>query len=170
MKRTLLVLAIAALLPKICSSGVYSRQITPDSVVENRAGVITSTARTSLSKRIEGFAVKHGADPDLAPELAELLAVCEYPRVLTAIASKESRFNPDAIGSAGEIGAWQVREKFWGHPGETLAEQAKASEAILRDLVDASGGQLKPAIRRYNGSGKQAERYAEHVLKMALEI
>jgi len=98
-KQTLLVLALVALLPKICSSGVYSKHVTSESVVENRAGVFSSVKRSSLSQRLEAFAVKHGADPKIAPELAELLAACEHPRVLAAVAAKESNFRLEAKGA-----------------------------------------------------------------------
>ena len=170
MKRTLLVLALVALLPKICSSGVYSKHVTSESVIENRAGVISSVKRSSLSRRIEKFAVAHGADPAIAPELAELLAACEFPRVLAAMGAKESNFNPRAVGKAGEIGAWQVRAKYWGHPGRTLSSQALKSESILRDLVAESNGKLESAVRRYNGAGPKAVRYAAHVMSMARSI
>lgn len=170
MKRTLLVLAMVAVLPKICSSGVYSKHVTPESVIENRAGVISSVKRSSLSRRIESFAVKHGADPALAPELAELLAACEHPRVLAAMGAKESGFNPEAVGRAGEVGAWQVIPKHWGHPGRSLSSQAKKSEEILRELVEASNGKLEQAVRKYNGSGPKAVRYAAHVMAMARSI
>lgn len=170
MKRTLLVLALVALLPKICSSGVYSRHVTPESVVENRAGVTVSVERSSLSKRIERFAVKHGADPGIAPELAELLAACEHPRVLAAIAAKESNFRLHAKGKAGEVGAFQIRPEYHGHPGSTWGSQSKAAERLLKELVEASGGKLSSAVRKYNGAGPKAVRYASHVMAMAYSI
>lgn len=170
MKRTLLVLALVALLPKIVSSGEYTKHVLPETVVENRAGVVSSVKRSSLSRRIEKFAVAHGADPAVAPELAELLATCEHPRVLAAMGAKESGFNPKAVGKAGEVGAWQVIPKHWGHPGRSLSSQAKHSEAILQELVAASKGRLESAVRKYNGSGPRAVRYASHVMAMARSI
>lgn len=170
MKRTLLVLALVALLPKICSSGEYTKHVLPETIVENRAGVVSSVKRSSLSRRIEKFAVAHGADPAVAPELAELLAACEHPRVLAAMGAKESGFNPKAVGKAGEVGAWQVIPKHWGHPGRSLSSQAKHSEAILQELVAASKGRLEAAVRKYNGSGPKAVRYAAHVMAMARSI
>lgn len=170
MKRTLLVLAMVALLPKICSSGVYTKHVTSESIVENRAGVISSVKRSSLSRRIETFAVKHGADPKVAPELAELLAACDHPRVLAAVAAKESNFRLDAKGKSGEVGAFQIIPRLHGHPGHTWGSQSKAAERLLRELVDASGGNLEAAVRRYNGSGPKAVRYASHVMAMAWSI
>ena len=170
MKKTLLVLALVALLPKICSSGVYTRHVTSESVVENRAGVTVSVERSSLSKRIERFAVKHGADPEIAPELAELLAACEHPRVLAAIAAKESNFRLNARGAAGEIGAFQIRPELHGHPGHTWGEQSRSAERLVRSLVAKTGGRLEPAVRSYNGAGRKAERYAKHVMVLARSI
>lgn len=170
MKQSLLVLALVALLPKICGSGEYTRHVSSESIIENRAGVTSSVKRSSLSKRIEKFAVKHGADPAVAPELAELLAACEYPRVLAAVAAKESNFRLNARGAAGEVGAFQIRPEIHGHPGKTWGSQSKAAERLLRDLVAGSGGRLEPAVRKYNGSGPKAERYAKHVMALAHSI
>lgn len=170
MKRTLLVLALVALLPKIGGSADFSRTVSADVVEEHRGGQVLLKPRSDLSKRIERFAVKHGADPVVAPELAELLAACEFPRVLAAMAAKESNFNPNAVGNAGEIGAWQVRTEYWGHPGRTLGSQAKKSESILQNLVAESNGKLESAVRRYNGAGPKAVRYAAHVMSMARSI
>lgn len=170
MKRSLLVLTMVALLPKICSSGVYTKHVTSESVVENRAGVISSVKRSSLSRRIETFAVKHGADPNVAPELAELLVACDHPRVLAAVAAKESNFRLDAKGKAGEVGAFQVIPRYHGNPGHTWGSQTKSAERILRDLVESSGGRLESAVMKYNGSGSKAVRYAKHVMSMARSI
>jgi hypothetical protein len=158
------------LYPALCSSGEYTRHVSSEKIVENRAGVIVSVKRSSLSKRIERFAVAHGADPEIAPELAELIAVCKHPRVLAAIAAKESNFNDRARGKAGEIGMYQVLPHMHGHPGQTWREQTQSSERILDELVLSAGGRLRVAVRRYNGSGPKAVRYAKHVLVMSRSI
>ena len=127
-------------------------------------------ARSDLSKRIERFAVKNGADPAIAPELAELLSLCEHPRVLAAIAAKESRFDLQARGQCGEVGAFQIIPRHHGYPGRTWPAQTKAAERILNELVSDAGGKLSVAVRRYNGSGVKAARYSVHVLAMAKSI
>lgn len=165
-----IVLVLCLLFPSICGSADYTRSVSAESIIENRGGQVLLKSRSGLSKRIERFSIAHGADPKIAPELAELLAACEHPRVLAAVAAKESRFNPNAVGKSGEIGAWQVIPKHWGHPGRSLRSQAKKSEAILKELVDASGGKLEVAVRKYNGSGPKAVRYASHVMSMARSI
>jgi len=158
------------LYPAICSSGEYTRHVSSEAVIENRAGVIASVKRSSLSKRIEKFAVTHGAKPDIAPELAELISVHEHPRVLAAIAAKESGFNLSARGSAGEVGAYQIIPKLHGHPGRTWDSQTKAAERLLNELVSDANGKLEPAVRHYNGAGPKAVRYAKHVLALAKSI
>ncbi len=170
MKRLIVIIAAVALLPKLSGSAEYSRTVSAESVIENRGGKVLLVARSGLSKRIERFAVAHGANPNIAPELAELISVHEHPRVLAAIAAKESGFNLLARGSAGEVGAYQIIPKLHGHPGRTWDSQTKAAERLLNDLVSDANGKLEPAVRRYNGSGEKAERYAKHVMLMARSI
>lgn len=161
---------LALLAPQCVASGEYVRVVSAETVIENRAGVTASVKRSSLSRRIERFAVKHGADPAIAPELAELLVACDNPRELAAIAAKESRYKLNARGAAGEVGAFQILPRVHGHPGKTWNSQTKAAERILRELVAGSGGKIEVAVRKYNGSGKKAERYASHVMAMARSI
>lgn len=170
MKKTLVALATLALLPKLCSSGEYSRHVSPETIVENRGGQVLLQPRSGLSKRIEAFAIKHGADPRIAPELAELLAACDHPRVLAAIAAKESNFNLRARGRSGEVGAYQIIPRDWGHPGYTWHSQTKAAERILNELTESTAGKLLPAVSRYNGSGPRAAAYGKHVMAMAMSI
>lgn len=170
MKRLIVIVAAVALLPKLSGSAEYSRTVSAENVIENRGGKVLLVARSGLSKRIERFAIAHGAKPDIAPELAELISVHEHPRVLAAIAAKESGFNLLARGSAGEVGAYQIIPKLHGHPGRTWDSQTKAAERLLNDLVSDANGKLEPAVRRYNGSGEKATRYAKHVMLMARSI
>lgn len=122
-----------------------------------------------MSQRIERFALAHGCDPDLAPELADLLAECEYPRVMAAIACRESRFDTAAIGSVGERGMYQVRPDVWGDPGQSLKSQTDKAEAVLLALIKKHGG-LSRAIARYNGDGRKAMEYRDDVLQLARSI
>ncbi len=163
-------MALIALSPQLCSSGEYTRRVLPETVEENRAGVTFSVKRSSLSRRIEAFAVKHGADPAIAPELAELLASYEHPRVLAAIAAKESNFRLNARGKAGEVGAFQIIPKYHGHPGKTWSSQTRAADRLLRDLVSDARGRLETAVIRYNGAGPKAERYAKSVMALVRSI
>lgn len=168
--KLLLATGAVMLLPTIPNSAEYTRYVSAENVVTNRGGEVLLKPRSPLSKRIERFAVKHGADPAIAPQLAELLAACEHPRVLTAIAAKESGFNLRARGSAGEVGAFQIIPRYHGHPGNSWESQTDAAERLLKDLVSDSGGRLEVAVRRYNGAGPKAVKYARHVMEMARSI
>jgi len=169
MKQLIIVLAVV-LLPKLSGSAEYSRTVSAENVIENRGGKVLLRARSGLSKRIEIFAVKHGAKLDIAPELAELISVHEHPRILAAIAAKESGFNLFARGGAGEIGAYQIIPKLHGHPGRTWDSQTKAAERLLNELVSDANGKLETAVRRYNGSGPKSIKYAKHVMSLAKSI
>ena len=170
MKKLIVVLAAVALLPKLSGSAEFSRHVSAENIIENRGGQVLLKPRSGLSKRIERFAVAHGAKPEVAPELAELIATCDHPRVLAAIAAKESNFNDRARGKAGEIGMYQVLPRVHGHPGRTWRDQTKTSERLLNELVSDAGGVLQVAVRRYNGSGPKAAHYAKHVMAMARSI
>ena len=162
---------IALLVPMQCGSAEYSRSVLPEVVIENKGGAVTSRARTGLSLRIERFVRKNGVSDDLAPELAELLSICKYPRVLSSIPVREKTyFDPGAIGAVGEIGAFQIRPEFWGHPGHDIFSQTLKAQDVLEQLVKESNGSLSTAIRKYNGSGAQAEKYCRDVLRLARSI
>lgn len=169
MKVCVMALAVFAL-PSICGSGEYSRKIMPDAIVENRGGRLWAKQRSSLSKRIESFAVKYGADELLAAEMAELLCTHQNGKVLAAIAAKESGFDVRARGRAGEVGAYQVRPKFWGYPGTTFESQTEKAGSILRELLTASNGNLAAALEKYNGTGVRAKAYASSVLSLVAQI
>lgn len=165
------VLCAALLIPTQASTGDYSRIVHQEVVVENRGGQAHATPRSKLSQRIERFMRFHNAPADIAPELAELLSVCEHPRVLAAIPVREgTKYNVDALGAVGEIGAFQVRPEIWGHPGNNVHSQTKKTEQILHDLVTESKGSLSQAVRKYNGSGEKARSYSRDVLKLAASI
>lgn len=169
MKIYVMALAVFSL-PSICGSGEYSRKITPDAIVENRGGRLWAKQRSNLSKRIESFAVKYGADELLAADMAELLCTHKNGKVLAAIAAKESGFDVLARGRAGEVGAYQVLPKYWGEPGNSFGSQTEKADKILQELLEASNGNLATALEKYNGSGLKARAYASSVLSLAARI
>lgn len=97
------------------------------------------------------------------------------PRLLKAIAIKESGLNPDAVSPANKNGTrdhglMQHNSRYladrgltedWANPERSIEEAAK----LLRRNIDASGGDVRSGVRRYNGSGVQAEAYADDVMK-----
>lgn len=159
MKKYIVLIAFILLLPALSEAAVHSTK-----------RVRSARPQSTLVDRIAVFIRKHGRDPVVARQLAELLAACEHPRVMAAIAAKESNFNIAARGTHGEVGAFQVIPRLHGHPGHTWRSQSKKTDDILRDLVSKSGGRLTVALRRYNGAGPAASRYADHVMAMARSI
>lgn len=97
------------------------------------------------------------------------------PRLLKAIAIKESGLNPDAVSPANKNGTrdhglMQHNSRYladrgltddWSNPERSVEEAAK----LLRRNIDASGGDVRGGVRRYNGSGPAAERYADDVMR-----
>lgn len=155
--------------PQLAAPSDYHREVGPRYVVENCGGRTTFVAKNPMVVRLERFALENGCAPSLAPELAELLAECKYPRVMAAIAWRESRFNPKARGAVGERGMYQVRPEVWGDPGRSVHSQTEKTEKVLLALIDEHGG-LSRAVERYNGSGTAAKRYREQVLATARSI
>ena len=86
--------------------------------------------------------------------------------VLLAQAIVESLGDKNAIGAVGEKGAWQVKPEDWGKVPNTLQDQADQAELILESLVKETKS-LRKGIKRYNGSGKRAEKYMKKVIKIA---
>lgn len=97
------------------------------------------------------------------------------PRLLKAIAIKESGLNPDAVSPANKNGTrdhglMQHNSRYladrgltddWSNPERSVEEAAK----LLRRNIDASGGDVRGGVRRYNGSGPAAEAYADDVMR-----
>ena len=76
-------------------------------------------------------------------------------KVLIAIAKVESDFTPTAIGDSGSsLGMLQVRPHLWGRVSTNVYEQVAQARAILLAVQK---------ISRYNGGGKQAQRYEVRV-------
>lgn len=115
-----------------------------------------------------GFAAVHGvANPDALAASVRHSAMAD---LLISVAIEESRGDPVAVGSCGELGAWQVKASDWGAVPEDLHGQAGQAERIIRTLLISTKGDKKEALARYNGGptppGK-SYRYAERVLKRA---
>ena len=92
------------------------------------------------------------------------------PVLTKAIGVIESGLNPFARGKHHERGAYQVIERHWGKVPRQLHEQGLQHERILEELLKASGGNVENAVRRYNGRGQKAARYARRVRREAIQI
>lgn len=89
------------------------------------------------------------------------------PTVLLAVVGVESSWRPWALGSVGEVGLCQVRPDLHGATAAELIDpeaNIEAAARVLRGCLARSGGDIAGALRRYNGAGPAAERYALKVL------
>lgn len=91
----------------------------------------------------------------------------ERPYLTIAQGIEESKLNPKAVGRKGELGAWQVREKYWGKVPKDLSGQARHAEQILNKIMRRNKCTIKEALVRYNGSGRAASAYADRVIYRA---
>jgi len=100
---------------------------------------------------------------------AVISAANEYamsPVLLLAVIATESGFDRQAVSVAGAQGLMQILPA--AHPqvfasGNDLtepAENVRVGSSILREYLDASGGDLGVALKRYSGGGKG---YAQRV-------
>lgn len=104
------------------------------------------------------------------------------PHVLVALFWNESRCNPEAVGSAGEVGLGQMMPIAAEDIGVDISDirnnpeaQIDAAAKYLRLLLDRTGGDLFLAIRGYNAGLARARRdpsqsmlYLARIYSMAL--
>jgi soluble lytic murein transglycosylase-like protein len=111
---------------------------------------------------------------------AVLSAANEYavsPVLLLAVIATESGFDRQAVSVAGAEGLMQILPT--AHPqvvasGKDLtepAENVRIGSSILRGYLDASGGDLGAALKRYSGGGKgYAQRVAFHMRQFSASL
>ena len=90
----------------------------------------------------------------------------ENPELLLALIAVESHYNVWCRGTAGEIGLCQIRPGFHGASAADLIDpeaNVRTAARILRQNIRAAGS-IEGGLRRYNGTGEAAERYAARVL------
>ena len=87
-----------------------------------------------------------------------------------AIAYNESNFRPGLKGKAGELGKMQVMPKFHCTPYADLNDgkggctnPERAGVRALRFFQKEAKGDLRETLRRYNGSGKYADKVSGFV-------
>jgi C-terminal domain on Strawberry notch homologue/P-loop containing NTP hydrolase pore-1/Transglycosylase SLT domain len=132
---------------------------TPEEVAKPRAAIQTPTK--SGASAFDPLFERYGKQYDLPPALLKMLA------------GKESSFNPTAVGGTNsngstDYGLMQHNSRYikergitdWSDPEQSVAAAAK----LLRQNLAASNGDMREAVRRYNGSGPAAERYADDVM------
>ena len=164
----LTVLSVAAV---TAAGGVIGRE------VGVKAGTKKNLALEQLDEidAVHMQRVKFAADHGVADPAALVAAVKHSPmaNLLISVAIEESRGDPVAVGSAGELGAWQVKASDWGSVPPDIHGQAGQAERIIRGLLIDSKGNHKKALARYNGGTTppgESYRYAERILKRARHL
>lgn len=138
------------------------------SAVADPGPVARPGVKQRLVGRIHQLMLEKGAKPKVAQEVAPLLASCKYPRVMTAIAAVESKFDPHAVGSSGEVSMFQVLHWPGGNPANN-AHALKVAIAVFDEKLETTGS-VWGAIRAYNGSGQRAYEYRRKVLALMRSI
>jgi soluble lytic murein transglycosylase-like protein len=99
-----------------------------------------------------------------------------YPELILAIIAVESTFKEEAVSASGAQGLMQIMARF--HPEKVAAiggaqalfdpqKNISTGSKILIDYLDASNGNLRQALLRYNGSlAKPTSRYPDKVLRI----
>jgi soluble lytic murein transglycosylase-like protein len=122
------------------------------------------------SDRLVSFIAQRYRVAEAAVErVADTAAACfpSDPTLILAIIGVESSWRPWALGSVGEVGLCQVRPDLHGaSAGELIDPEAniRCAARVLGQCLARSGGDIAGALRRYNGAGPPAERYAAKVL------
>jgi hypothetical protein len=107
------------------------------------------------------FARKGSPDPQ---RMATAVLETKRPRLMAAIAVRESGGNPKAVGDGGKSkGAFQVQDRHHGRVSSDPVEQALQSERVLNELIAENNGNLKKALNAYNGDTRRKV-YAQNIL------
>jgi soluble lytic murein transglycosylase-like protein len=92
------------------------------------------------------------------------------PIILLAVIATESGFDRHAVSIAGAKGLMQILPAAHpqliasGHDISEPTENIRIGSSILREYLDASGGDLGVALKRYSGGGRgYAQRVAFHM-------
>lgn len=101
------------------------------------------------------------------------------PLVLLATVIKESGCNPKAVGSSGELGLGQVHPKYWFKvlkkelivdSKEDLLDAEKNLYATAYILASLQEYGMLGMLRRYNGSGPAARKYAAQQVALVTDL
>lgn len=96
----------------------------------------------------------------------------QRPELTIAQGYVESGMKAKARGKAGELGAWQVIEKYYGKVPKKLHQQAKQAESILNELLTDNADDLEKALQFYNSrkNTKAGKRYVAKVRQEAFRV
>jgi soluble lytic murein transglycosylase-like protein len=134
-----------------------------------RAHVVGGAAAPASDKLVASIARRYRV-AEAAVERVAAIAAKHFPSdpaLLLAVVGVESSWRPWALGSVGEVGLCQVRPELHGASAADLIDPESNIEVaarVLRGCLARSRGDVAGALRRYNGTGPAAERYAVKVL------
>ena len=115
--------------------------------VYNSRGAITRPMPEYLSSIMSEAGAKHGVDP----------------RLIAAVAARESRFNPNAVSPVGACGVMQLMPSTAHFLGVNnvfdARENVMAGARYLRTLLDTFHGDLDLTLAAYNAGPGAVQRY-----------
>ena len=165
------------------ASGGYAADDQPASGASVILSEVSVSEAVPLSKAIASvlstqFGVSWDESTLIARAVLDAANHCAMsPVLLLAVISTESGFDRHAISGAGARGLMQVLPT--AHPRLVAtatdlsdpADNVRIGSLILRDYLDATGGDLSSALRRYSGGGKgYAKRVAQRMREFARSL
>jgi soluble lytic murein transglycosylase-like protein len=84
------------------------------------------------------------------------------PRLLAAVAEKESGYRPNAVSAKGAVGVMQLMERTaqdLGIDRYDLSQNILGGAAYLRQMLDRYSGNLRLALAAYNAGPAAVDRY-----------
>jgi transglycosylase-like protein with SLT domain len=109
-----------------------------------------------------------------ATDIANASAANGIPSILLqSLISKESGFDPNAIGSAGEVGLTQLMPSTAASLGvdpTNITQNINGGAQLLSDLIEQNGGDVAAALSAYNTGSPTSSvglNYAQSVLANA---
>jgi len=128
---------------------------------------------TAEQEQFKSFFQRHGSPAPV--QMAVAVTSTKRPALMAAIAIRESRGNPKAVGDNGKAkGAFQVWPEYWGDVPTDAAGQAKQAEQILEALeASHARGSLLQALAYYNTGDTRSRvgrRYAQAVMALRRQL
>jgi soluble lytic murein transglycosylase-like protein len=102
---------------------------------------------TNLTQQVDAAAERHGLSP----------------KVVEAVAWRESRFNPRAVSPKGAVGVMQLMPstaKAMGVDPADAAANVEGGTAYLAQMLKAFNGDLRLALAAYNAGPEAVRQYA----------
>ncbi|EEA04403.1 Lytic transglycosylase catalytic [Burkholderia sp. H160] len=174
-KYTLLRLALMTAALALCSLLHYAHAQTSDAPEATEAHPFSSPDDIVAALRAQ-FRISAGDSLKIAQAvLTEANRYSMSPILLLSVMAVESGFDPHAVSAIGARGLMQILPAAHPHAFASVKElddpavNIRIGSSILRDCLDASGGDVNAALWRYSGGGKgYARRVVVHMQRFSL--